>query len=282
VLESLVASGACDGLGGERGALFAAAGPALERAAALQRERDSGQSSLFGDEGAAAVAVSAPPLPQVTAWPSRERSTREKEVLGFYFTDHPLAPLRERIERIASHTVAAALELDDGADARLAGVVGEVRPLVTRQGRRMAVVTIEDLTGRIECTVFPDAFDAAKELLAGDPVVVATGRMEAGDRGTRLLVSELRPLDDPAADWGRSLHLEVRSEDLSVAWLEQVDEVLGKHPGECDVYLHIVMPDRSRRASRSRRYRVADDDAVVSAVRERFPFVRVGWGKGLT
>jgi DNA polymerase-3 subunit alpha len=145
----------------------------------------------------------------------------------------------------------------------------------------MAVVTIEDLTGRIECTVFPDAFDAAREMLAGAPIVVATGRMEAGDRGTRLLVAELRAFEDSTAAWSRSLHLEVRSEDLSVPWLEQVDAVLGDFPGECDVYLHIVMPDRSRKASRSRRYRVADDDAVVRALRERFPFVRVGWGKGL-
>uniref|UniRef100_A0A832MJQ0 DNA polymerase III subunit alpha n=1 Tax=Eiseniibacteriota bacterium TaxID=2212470 RepID=A0A832MJQ0_UNCEI len=281
VLESLVAAGACDALGGERGALFAAAGPVLERAAALQRERASGQSSLFGGDGVAAVAVAAPPPPQVPAWSSRERSAREKDVLGFYFTDHPLAPLRERAAKIATHAVADALGLEDGAETRLVGVVGEVRPIVTKQGRRMGVLTLEDLTGRLECTVFPDAFEAAKDLLVGDPVLVVSGRMEVNDRGTRLLVAELRPFEGAPSAFARALHVEVRSEDLSVEWLEQVDAVLGAHPGESDVYLHIVMPDRSRKASRSRRYRVADDDAVVRALRERFPSVRVGWGKGL-
>lgn len=281
VLESLVAAGACDGLGGERGALWAAAAPALERAASLQRERESGQSSLFGDAGVAAVAVAAPPLPQVPAWTSRERSTREKEVLGFYFTDHPLAPLREQVEKLATHSVADALGLGDGAEVRLAGVVGEVKPIVTRQGKRMAVVTLEDLSGRIECTVFPDAYEAAREMLAGDPVVVVAGRIENGDRGVKLLAAELRPFEDARAAWRRALHLEIRSESLSLPWFNEVDEVLGRHPGDSEVYLHIVMPDRSRTACRSRRYRVEDDDAVVRALRERFPQVRVGWGKGL-
>jgi len=59
-----------------------------------------------------------------------------------------------------------------------------------------------------------------------------------------------------------------------------VDEVLSSHPGDSEVYLHIVMPDRSRQASRSRRYRVAEGEAVVAAVRERFPAVRVRWARG--
>src|SRR5262245_26444067 len=93
VLESLVAAGACDTLGDERGRLFAAVGPLLDQAGALQRERESGQSSLFGEHtGVEAVAVVAPPTPEVPDWTLRERSQREKEVLGFYFSEHPLEP----------------------------------------------------------------------------------------------------------------------------------------------------------------------------------------------
>ena len=66
-----------------------------------------------------------------------------------------------------------------------------------------------------------------------------------------------------------------------MAWLEEVDETLSGFPGEAEVYLHIVLPDHSRKASRSKRYRVAENERVVAALRERFPFVRVGWGKGM-
>jgi DNA polymerase-3 subunit alpha len=281
VLESLVMSGACDGLGAERGALFSAAGRVLEQAAALQRERASQQSSLFagGDQGA--VAVVAPPLPEVPAWTGRERSQKEKEVLGFYFSEHPLAAIRELVEKVATHRVADALQLEDGAEARLAGLVSEVKPIVTKAGKRMAVVTLEDLSGRIECTVFPEAFEAAKSLLEPERLVTVSGRIEVrDDRGTKLLAAQVLPLEEAQRQFRASLHLEIRSEHLSLKWLEDVDAVLSANPGDADVYLHIVMPDHSRKASRSRRYRVADDERVAQTLRQQFPMLRVAWRKG--
>ncbi len=280
VLESLVSAGACDALGPERGALFAGAARALEHAAALQRERESRQSSLFGGD-AGGVAVSAPPLPDVPAWPGRERSLREKEVLGFYYSEHPLAAMREALERVATHTAADALQLEDGAEARLAGLVSEVKPIVTKAGRRMGIVTLEDLSGRIECTVFPDVFEGAAALLRPETVVTLAGRIEVrDDRGTKLLVAEALPFEESRRRHRPSLHLEVNSKDLSIQWLQEVDEVLSSRPGEADVYLHIVMPDHSRKASRSKRYRVAEDESVAGVLRERFPFVRVAWKRG--
>jgi DNA polymerase-3 subunit alpha len=283
VLESLVAAGACDALGPERGAMHAGAGRVLEQAAQLQRDRQSGQSSLFGDaaeEGG--VAVVAPPLPPAEPWSRRDRSAREKEVLGFYFSEHPLEPLRETLARLTTHSIAEALTLEDGAEVRVGAVVIEVKKITTRSGKLMAVVMLEDLTGRIECTVFPDAYEASRERLAPDQVVVVSGRVEVReDRGVKLLLSEARSIDQARSEFRPCLHLEIRSEDLSVGWFERVDEVLSAFPGESDVYLHIVMPDRSRQASRSRRYRVAEGEAVVAALRERFPFLRVGFGKGI-
>jgi DNA polymerase-3 subunit alpha len=280
VLESLVMSGACDALGGERGALFAAVARVLEQAAALQRERASHQSSLFGGEDGG-VAVVAPPLPDVPPWTGRERSQKEKEVLGFYFSEHPLAAIRESVERVATHRVADALQLEDGAEARLAGLVSEVKLITTKAGKRMAVVTLEDLTGRIECTVFPEAFEAARGLIEPERLIAVSGRIEVrDDRGTKLLAAQLMPLEDAQRQFRPCLHLVVRSEDLSTQWLEDVDGVLSAHPGDADVYLHIVMPDHSRKASRSRRYRVSEDERVAVVLRERFPFIRVTWGKG--
>ncbi len=281
VLESLVSSGACDALGRERGALFAAAGTMLEHAAALQRQKESGQSSLFGDGGEGGVAVVAPALPQCEPWANRERSAREKEVLGFYFSEHPLEEYREELARLTTHTIAQALELGDGAEVRVAGIVGEVKPITTRAGKPMAIVTIEDLTGRIEGTVFPDAFQQARPLLTTEQVLIASARIELReDRGTRLLFSELRGLDDARRTFRRCLHIEIRAKELTEDWLAEVDEVLSAHPGDSEVYLHIVRPDHSRLALRSRRFRVAEDDRLPAVLREKQPGLRVYWGKG--
>jgi DNA polymerase-3 subunit alpha len=281
VLESLVAAGACDALGAERGALYAAAGLMLDRAASLRKERESGQSSLFGEGGGAAVAIVSSAVPPAPPWNGRERSTREKEVLGFYFSEHPLEHLRERIENLATHRIADALQLEDRAEVRIAGLVGEVKSLMTRTGRPMAIVTLEDLSGRVECTVFPDTYEGARALLTAETVVVASGRVEVReDRGVKLLLSEVHGLEAARRTWRRSLHVEIRAEEITIEGLERIDEALRSHPGEAEVYLHIVRPDHSRLALRSRRYTVAEDDRVIADLKQAHPTLRVRWGKG--
>jgi DNA polymerase-3 subunit alpha len=283
VLESLIASGACDALGPDRATLFAGAGRVLDLAASAHRDRASGQSSLFGGGDDSAVAVASPPLIPADPWTSRERSTREKEVLGFYFSEHPLEPLREQLERIRTHSIVDALTQEDGTEARLAGLLGESKALTTKSGRRMAIVTLEDQSGRIECTVFPDTYDQNRALLEPETIVVVTGRIEVREeRGAKLLVAEVRKLEEAQQAYRQSLHLEVRAEELTEPWLREVDEVLSRFPGESEVYLHIVRPDRSRVAMRSKRFRVVDDDDVVLALRHRFPAVRARWGKAAT
>jgi len=282
VVESLVAAGSIDELGGERGQMFAAVGPALDRAGALQRERSSGQSSLFdAGDGENAVAVAPPPAPEVPPWTMRERSQREKEVLGFYLSEHPLEPLRDRVAAVSTHNLAAIETLEEGADVRIAALVGEIKKLTTRAGKPMAIVTLEDLSGRVECTVFPELFEQARELLVADRIVMATGRVEIREERHRLLLGEVRSLDEGAQVYRRSLHIEVRADDLTMEWMRSVDEVLSSFPGEAEVYLHIVKSDHSREALRSRRFRVVEGEDVIARLRERHPTLRARWGKAV-
>ncbi len=281
VLESLVAGGACDGLGAERGRMFAGAGRVLDQAASLHRDRERGQSSLFGDEGRSTGVVAPPELPPAPAWSSRERSAKEKEVLGLYFSEHPLEPLRAELGRLATHSVGDLLQQPHGTEVRVGGLIGEVRTINTRAGKLMAAVVIEDLTGRIEGTMFPDLYENVRAWLVADEIVVISGRVEIrDDRGAKLLLTEVRRLEDARAAWAPCLHIEVRAEELSVKWLEEVDEVLSSCPGGSEVYLHVILPDFSRKARRSRRYRVAEDSAVADSLRHRLPGLRAFWGKG--
>src|SRR6185369_6022742 len=116
----------------------------------------------------------------------------EKEVLGFYFSEHPLEPLREEMARISTHAVADVAVLEEGAEVRLVALVGEVKRLTTRSGKPMAIVTVEDLTGRVECTVFPEAYEQSRALMEPDRIVVISGRVEVREERHRLLISEIR------------------------------------------------------------------------------------------
>ncbi len=280
-LESLVGSGACDALGETREALHAGAAMALDHAASVHRARASGQASLFGGDASATVEVGDPPLPTVPAWTARERSAKEKESLGFYLTDHPLAELREEIERIATHPIALALEAGGGADVRVVGIVAEVKQLSTKAGKLMAKVVLEDLSGRGEATVFPDTFEQCRGELQADAIVIASGRVEVrGDFGPSLLLSEVRPWAQAREQFRPVLQIEVKAEDLTEERVVAIDEVLAAHPGESEVHLFIVKPDHSRLALRARSRRVAQADALVAGLKQRMPSCRVRWWKG--
>jgi DNA polymerase-3 subunit alpha len=280
VVESLVAAGAFDALG-PRERLHAGAGLALDHASAQHRERASGQSSLFGDSESTPGTAIAPPLPDVPVWTSRDRGAREKEVLGFYFSEHPLEHLRADIERVATHGIARALELGDGAEVRIVGLVGEIRQLTTRAGKLMGIVMLEDLSGRVECTVFPEAYEQARESLQPDAVVIASGRIEVrDDRGIKLLLNEVKPWEGARQQYQAVLHIEVRAEELTEERILGMDEVLSAYPGDSDVVLHIVKPDHSRMAMRSRRFRVRAHDGLIAGLKARVPSCRVRWGKG--
>jgi DNA polymerase III alpha subunit len=129
--------------------------------------------------------------------------------------------------------------------------------------------------------VFPETYEALRELLVADEVVVVSGRIEIrDDRGLKLLLSEAKRFEEASVAYRPVLHIEIRAEELSARQLEGVDEVLRSHPGDAEVYLHIVKPDHSRLAMRSRRFRVREEEEVAAALRTRFPTLRVRWGKG--
>ena len=282
VLESLVQSGACDALGPTRAALHAGAAMALDHAAAIHRDRASGQSSLFGGD-AATPAVSAAPMPQIPEWSNREKSAKEKEVLGFYLSGHPLEHLREEIDRVATAGIAQALELGHEAEVRVVGIVGEVRKITTRTGKLMGTVWLEDLTGRVECTLFSEAFEQCLPLLQTDTIVIASGRVEVRDeRGAKLLLNEVRPWEQGWQQFRPVLQIELKAEALDEGCLANIAEVLTQHPGDSEVYLYLVKPDHSRLAMRSRRWRVGLDDALVTGLKARVPSCRVRWGKGMS
>src|SRR5439155_364645 len=192
VLESLVQSGACDSLG-ERARLLYALDKVVARAEQSRRDRESGQTSLLEMVGSEEVAENDYGLSiDVAPMASEEKLRLEKELLGLYLSDHPLRRItRELAERSDTQAVEVTSALQD-TEVRIAGLVREVRRVVTRKGQIMAYASLEDLTGAVdvvlhvvvgsrEVTVHADRY----HVLAG-PVLAAEIDEVVGAASTRL------------------------------------------------------------------------------------------------
>ncbi len=194
VLESLAKAGALDEFA-DRGTVVAGLDRVLSFAQQEQRRRETGQTSmfdLFGDEVDA-------PLPALdldpVEVPRRERLQWEKELLGTYISEHPY---QQAASVLAEHVTAQAAELGQdaaGSEVAVAGMVTGVRPLATRQGRPFAALMIEDLSGSVELTLWPEAYERYRDWAVPGNVVLAKASVRSrGDRLT-VAVEELAPFD---------------------------------------------------------------------------------------
>jgi len=197
VFEALITSGALDSLGGERAQYWAALDTALHEASLRQAEKESGQVSLFGDLLSTGVADSREPeaesrepkaesrgqrLPNIAPWSESERLSKEKEILGFYISGHPLEPYQLECELFASHTVSQ-LGTWTSEPIKLGVVITAVkRQISKRSGSEFARLTVEDFTGSTEVLIFPEKWAAIGDRVRTDVPVLLAGGYSKRDR----------------------------------------------------------------------------------------------------
>ena len=156
VIESLIKCGAFDSTAATRAAQMEGLEAAMNLGQRIQQERDSAQVSLFGTEETVKINGSGGKLPNIPEWHDKEKLAFEKEALGFLITGHPLDRYIDDIRRLASAEIAALGEQADGSEVRVCGIVSGLKEIITKKGDRMGFVTIEDLSGSVEVTVFSD------------------------------------------------------------------------------------------------------------------------------
>lgn len=243
LLESLIRCGAFDWTGRERAELSASLDLVMAGAARAQRDRASGQASMFGEDfGATSPSVSPIQNPQfkiqnsaVTPWTVAERLAAEKELLGFYVSGHPLNPYRTALESGRFTALNALGELEDRANFRAAGRLADVQKKFTKkEGKPFAVIILEDLTGSVEAMVWNDVFTKFAKLLEPGAVVSIAGRVDRRGEELRVAINEVAPLRLPRPV-AAPVRLAFALETTGPEELDAVRAVLTEFPGESPV-----------------------------------------------
>ncbi len=205
VVESLIKAGAFDGMGGNRPQLLAVFESAMDANSSLRKQTVDGQISLFDMAfGVAPLVQENHTLPNLPDYPLRQRLALEKEIAGVYITGHPLDDYRDVLGKLPFSTA----DLDgleeredrglslDGQIVDMGGILTEVKGKATKKGAYMGFITLEDLTGQIECLVFPKVYERYQGMMAVDDLVVLHGRLSIREEeAPKLLVEKLIPLE---------------------------------------------------------------------------------------
>jgi len=256
---------------------------AHERAVAAQRDRDSGQTSLFGmldsgaHSGASAVSLDdAQKYPDIVDWEPRQRLAFEKEALGFYVSGHPLDRYEDDLRRYAGSSTTRLENLPDRTEVSIGGMVSEYRERPLKNGKgRMAIFSLEDKEGTVEVVVFSRPFEEFEATLKSDEPLLVTGTVrmegEGESRVPRLQLKSVVTLPTLRRQKTREIHLHLDADRVRNEQLEQLRQVLLQHVGECRTHVELDLPRRSRTTLvLSERFSVTPSDELLLKLERLF------------
>ena len=264
-LESLVKCGALDSTGGTRLGMLAALEQALAWGQRHAADRLLGQGSIFDLGFGDAESERRADHPQLASgeYEKSELLRMEKESLGLYVSEHPLAAVREQLRRKTDCSLAEVERRRDGEIVTVGGIVSAVKQLTTKKGEPMVFLTLDDPTGGAEVVVFNSTYAAARELCVADEVLVIKGRVDHKQQGeTKLIALEVAAFQAIPERQEVRLRLDARKAPAGI--LRDLAHLVQDFPGESPVFVAMETSLGPKTYALGPQYRVKPDSDFLA------------------
>lgn len=250
MIESLIKVGAFDGCEKmNRKTLLENMELIVTYAAKKQEEKALGQVSLFGaEESDFGTTMERLDIHEIADFDDREKLGYEKQLMGIFVSGHPLDRFRDVIKQLSSMEISTLNDMS-GSDKRemtLAGMISGRKDILTKKGDKMCFATLEDLSGKIECIVFPKVFAEYGELLSGDEPVVMKGWSNLSEDPRKFFPEKVTKLRDQAEERVTGVRINVNMDELNNSRLERFKQVLLSYRGT--VPLDVIFESKEGRA----------------------------------
>ncbi|MGA8259365.1 MAG: DNA polymerase III subunit alpha [Arenicellales bacterium] len=263
-LECLICAGAADCLGPHRAALLATMPTALELA--QQRTRTEGQGELFA---AQAVNEQVRKLKDVPRWNKERILTAERETLGLYFSGHPIDQHREHLDRLVDARLRDLKPTSD-RNVTVGGLISAIRTMTTRRGDRMAFVTLDDQTARLELAVFSDLYSQKREAIRKDNLVVVHGQVTVDEYtgGFKMAADKLYDWEEARTAFTERIVLRLENGQIRKGrCMDGLRELVVEHGrGDCPIWIRYANEDAEGVLMLGENWRVRPTSALVDAL----------------
>ncbi len=266
VIESLIKAGAFDSLGHTRRGLIAVHVEAVDSVLDTKRAEAIGQFDLFGGDDASETSLGGIELNiSDSEWDKKTLLTQEREMLGLYVSDHPLFGVEHILAMSTSMPIANIADAPDGTIATLGGLVSEIQlKTAKKDGKRWAIVALEDLGGVAEIMVWSSAYDKYATMLNEDAIVLMKVRIDKrDDEAPRISVMDVSLPDVSAAHSG-PVELYLSESRVNQSVMETLANILSAHPGATEVHLNLQSPERSLSMKLDDRLRVQPSPSLFA------------------
>ncbi|NQU76314.1 MAG: DNA polymerase III subunit alpha, partial [Planctomycetes bacterium] len=243
-LEALIKCGAFDGLGANRAEMIAAVDGAIQLGQRQAADQRSGQLNfldlLVKDSGTDDYR---PQFPKVQPWTEAQLLAAEKETLGFYITSHPLTAYGRELENLGSARLADLKNLPANTPVIVGCMIVQVRQTIIKQGRsagqKMAMLTVEDLTGSAECLAFSDAYARLADLLVPEAMVFIRGAVDHQRQAPSIIVDGVIPIAGAVETLTAGVLLRLDRIIANKQAVQTLGDLLASFKGKCPLYLQL-------------------------------------------
>jgi DNA polymerase-3 subunit alpha len=281
VLDALIRAGALDSMGETRATQHANLDQALRQAEQYSRDLDTGQNDLFGETGMAVSRVAGgQKLPE---WDEEQKLTGEKETLGLYLTGHPITRYEQELACITTGKLAGLVVPGNGSPVEaggrqtggertvtVAGLVTSMRIRKTQRGGKIAFLTLDDRTARLDARVFPEVFDRFQALLAKDKVLVIQGVLGLDDftGGYQVTAQHIYDINQAREVFARRLVVGVESGQAGNGFVSSLAAILEPfREGKCRVCIDYLGDTARARVTLGDEWTVHPSDALLQRLR---------------
>lgn len=247
VLETLCKAGALDALGKNRATLFNAIPEAIRVADQCAQAQMAGQTDLFGDslfsDGAEEEddEQHSSVFKQLEEWPEDIRLNYEKDTLGLYLSGHPIDQFLPELSQIISYKICD-LNPEKKHSIVICGLLIAKRIMNTKRGDKMAIITLDDRSGRQEIALFSDIFEKYQDILINDNILIVSGELSLDNYSgrSRITVNNIYDMDTARNVFARRLEISIEQNSINQEFVTEFKKLLEpfREGGECKILLN--------------------------------------------
>jgi DNA polymerase III subunit alpha len=265
VMEALIRSGSLDTFGMNRASLMATLDVALQSAEQALHNTQHGQHDLFGDS----IAPQQHQI-EIAEWAMEKILEGEKETLGFYLSSHPLQRYEKELNQFITSKLAE-LNTDRKQSIIIAGWSTAIKTIITKRGDRMAVVTLEDDTGRLEITLFSEAYNNYRHLLNKDQLLIVEGEVSIDEYSgnNRLLARRVLGITQARELFAQRLLFKINSNLTDQTLFDQLRQIILPFcPGKLPIFIEYKNSDAKAQLSLGANWQVQPSDELLQNVQK--------------
>jgi len=279
-LDAMIRSGALDEIGPEgeigfrRAVMLAGMDEAVKLAEQHARNTSSGMGDLFGDSIVdSASDINYNSYSGARTLSVKDRLNGEKDTLGLYLTGHPIDEYEDELKQMVSNRI---VDLRPGKESSaVSGMVVGMRIMKNKRGESFAFLTLDDKSGRIELSVWAEKFNAYREILVKDALLVVQGNVseDSFTGGLKMVAESIQSIYDARCSKLNRLELSLSggAEDSPAGWVDKFHNTLSAYKdGNCPVTVHYALPSAAGQLTLGKQWKVQPKDELISRLREEF------------